>query len=311
MKIYGDISEEIIKTENGTAIAIGKFDGLHRGHRALIELVKNEKKNGLVPAVFAFARAPKELIGSEKQKYILTAAEKRMFMEKNGVEVLVEQPLNDVIISTEPEAFIRDILVGRLSVKKIFCGSDFHFGHKRLGDVDFLRKFEKKYGYETIVIDKLKYGERDISSTYIREEISKGSMKLINELLGYPYTMLGVVLEGQKLGRTLGFPTVNITPDEDKLLPPNGVYFTKAIIDGRQYDAITNVGIRPSVKGSGFVNVETHILDFEQDMYGKTLELQFFEFERPEQKFESLSELKTAVHRDIELRRHKSNVENM
>ena len=305
MKIYGDISDEIIKTENGTAIAIGKFDGLHRGHRALIELVRNEKMNGLVPAVFAFARAPKELTGSERQKYILTAAEKRMFMEKNGVEILVEQPLNDTIISTEPEAFIRDILVGKLSVKKIFCGSDFHFGHKRLGDVEFLRRFEKKYGYETIVIDKLKYGERDISSTYIREEISKGSMELINELLGYPYTMLGVVLEGQKLGRTLGFPTVNITPDEDKLLPPNGVYFTNAIVDGKKYAAITNVGIRPSVKGSGFVNVETHILDFEQEMYGKTLELQFFEFERPEQKFESLEQLKSAVHRDIELRKAK------
>lgn len=311
MKIYGDISDEMIKTENGTAIAIGKFDGLHKGHRALIELVKNEKRNGLVPAVFTFARAPKELIGSERQKYILTAAEKRMFMEKNGVEILVEQPLNDTIISMEPEAFIRDILVGRLSVKKIFCGSDFHFGHKRMGDVDFLKQNEKKYGYKTIVIDKLKYGKRDISSTYIREEIGKGSMELLNELLGYPYTMLGVVLEGKKLGRTLGFPTVNIIPDEDKLLPPNGVYFTKAIVDGKAYDAITNVGVRPSVKGSGFVNVETHILDINQDMYGKSLELQFFEFERPEKRYETLEELKAAVHRDIELRRAKINVENM
>lgn len=311
MKIYGDISDELIKTENGTAIAIGKFDGLHKGHRALIELVKNEKRNGLVPAVFTFARAPKELIVSERQKYILTAAEKRMFMEKNGVEILVEQPLNDTIISMEPEAFIRDILVGRLSVKKIFCGSDFHFGHKRMGDVDFLKQNEKKYGYKTIVIDKLKYGKRDISSTYIREEIGKGSMELLNELLGYPYTMLGVVLEGKKLGRTLGFPTVNIIPDEDKLLPPNGVYFTKAIVDGKAYDAITNVGVRPSVKGSGFVNVETHILDINQDMYGKSLELQFFEFERPEKRYETLEELKATVHRDIELRRAKINVENM
>lgn len=311
MKIYGDISDETIKTENGTAIAIGKFDGLHKGHRALIELVKNEKANGLVPAVFTFARAPRELIGSQRQKYILTAAEKRMFMEKNGVEILVEQPLNDTIISTEPEAFIRDILVGRLSVKKIFCGSDFHFGHKRMGDVDFLKQNEKKYGYETIVIDKLKHGKRDISSTYIREEIGRGAMELLNELLGYPYTMLGVVSEGRKLGRTLGFPTVNIIPDEDKLLPPNGVYFTKAIVDGKEYDGITNVGIRPSVKGSGFVNVETHILDFKQDMYGKLLELQFFEFERPEKKYETLEELKAVVHRDIELRRAKTNVEIM
>ena len=303
MKIYGDISEEKIKTEKGTAIAIGKFDGLHRGHKALIELIKNEKSNGLVPAVFAFARAPRELTDSEKQRYILTAAEKRLFMEKNGVEILVEQPLNNTIISTEPEAFIRDILVEKLSVKKIFCGTDFRFGHKRLGDVEFLKRYEKKYGYETIVIDKLKHGQRDISSTYIREEIGHGLIKLLNELLGYPYTIIGVVKEGQKLGRTLGFPTVNITPDEDKMLPPNGVYFTKVVVDGQKYDAITNIGIRPSVAGNGFVNVETHILDFEKDMYGKTLEIQFFEFERPEQRFESLDALKGAVDRDIQLRR--------
>ena len=173
MNIYGDISEENIKTENGTAIAIGKFDGLHRGHRALIDLVTKEKANGLVPAVFTFARAPREHIGNEKQKYILTAAEKRIFMENSGIDIIVEQPLNDMIINTEPEAFIRDILVDKMSVKKIFCGTDFRFGHKRLGDVNFLKEFEKKYGYETVVIDKLKYGPRDISSTYIREEIAQ------------------------------------------------------------------------------------------------------------------------------------------
>ena len=263
MKIYGDILGEKIKTENGTAIAIGKFDGLHRGHRMLIDLITNEKVNGFVPAVFTFARSPKELIGKEKQKYILTASEKRMFMENSGVEILVEQPLSDAIIGTEPEAFIRDILVDKLSAKKIFCGSDFRFGHKRLGDIEFLKKYEEKYGYETVVINKLKHGYRDISSTYIREEIANGSISLLNELLGYPYTMIGTVIEGRKIGRTLDFPTVNITPNEDKILPPNGVYFTKAFIEGKWYDAITNIGVRPSVNDSGTVNVETHILDFD------------------------------------------------
>ena len=309
MNIYGDISDEIIKIENGTAIAIGKFDGLHRGHKALIELIKAEKKNGLVPTVFTFARAPQEFIGKEKQKYVLTAAEKRMFIEKNGVEILVEQPLNDSIIGTEPEAFIRDILVEKLAVKKIFCGSDFRFGHKRLGDVALLKKLEKKYGYKTVAIDKLKYGERDISSTFIREEIGKGSIELLNKLLGYPYTIIGVVVEGQKLGRTLDFPTVNIIPEDDKMLPPNGVYFTKAIMDGKAYDAVTNIGVRPSVMGDGRVNVETHILDISKDLYGKTIELQFFEFERREKRFASLDELKHAVHRDIELRRGKISVD--
>ena len=303
MKIYGDISEQNIKTENGTAIAIGKFDGLHRGHRALIDLVTAEKVNGLVPAVFTFARAPREHIGNERQKYILTAAEKRIFMENSGVDILVEQPLNDVIISTEPEDFIRDILVGKLAVKKIFCGSDFRFGHKRLGDVQFLKKYESKYGYKTIVIDKLKYGQRDISSTFIREEIGKGSISLLNKLLGYPYTMFGTIVEGRRIGRTLDFPTVNITPNEDKMLPPNGVYFTRAFISGQVYEAITNIGVRPSVNVNGIVNVETHILDFEENVYGETLELRFYEFVRTERKFDSLEELKKAVHHDIASRR--------
>ena len=303
MKIYGDISKESRITEQGTAMALGKFDGLHRGHRLLIDMVVRENINNLMPAVFTFARAPRELLEKSRQKYILTATEKRLFMEKSGIHILVEQPLIESILRMEPESFVKEILVERMNVKKIFCGTDFHFGHKRRGDVELLRQLESKYGYETIVVNKLKYGEREISSTYIKEEIEKGAIKLMNELLGYPYTVIGVVTKGKRLGRTLGFPTVNIIPEEDKLLPPNGVYFTNAIIDGNSYPAVTNVGIRPSVDGDAKVNIETHILDFSMDVYGKTLELQFLQFEREEMKFNSVEELKSAVHNDIVLRK--------
>ncbi len=301
MKIYNDISDINLKTEQGTALVLGKFDGLHKGHRMLMDMIVKEKDNGLIPAIFTFARAPREHIDKQRQQYILTGTEKRLFMEKSGVEILVEHPLNDVFLGMEAEDFVRDVLVGALHIRKIYCGTDMGFGRGRMGDVALLKRLEDKYGYETIVIDKLKYKEREISSTYIREEIKNGSIELYNHLLGYPYTVIGVVEPGKQLGRTLGFPTVNIIPEADKVLPPNGVYFTQAIIDGVSYNAITNIGVRPSVDKGDRLTIETHLLDTSMDMYGKTLELQFLEFEREEKKFHSTEELKAAVLRDIEL----------
>lgn len=301
MNIYNDISHIALKIEEGTALALGKFDGLHKGHRMLIDMVADQENTGLIPAVFTFAKAPREHIDHVQQRYILTGKEKRLFMEKSGVKILVEHPLNDSIIKTEPEIFVRDILVGALHMKKIYCGTDLRFGYNRAGDVNLLMDLQDKYGYETIVLDKLKYKERDISSTYIKEEIKKGSMELINQLLGYPYTLIGVVEHGKKLGRTLGFPTVNIIPEADKMLPPNGVYFTRVIIDGQGYEAITNIGVRPSVDNGDKLTVETHILNMSTELYGQTLEIQFLEFNRYEKKFNSKEQLKAAVERDIQL----------
>lgn len=301
MKVYNDIAHIDKITEQGTALVLGKFDGLHKGHRLLIDMVVSQKKNGLIPAVFTFARAPREHIEKQRQQYILTTAEKRLFMEESGVEILVEHPLNDVFLGMEPEDFIKNILVSALHVRKIYCGPDMGFGRGRRGNVAMLRQYEEKYGYETIVVDKLRYMEREISSTYIREEIKKGSIGLYNELLGYPYTVIGTVEPGKQLGRELGFPTVNIVPEPDKILPPNGVYFTKAIIDGDTYNGVTNIGVRPSVDNEDKLTIETHILGISMDMYGKTLELQFMEFEREEKKFCSTEELKQAILQDIEL----------
>lgn len=306
MEIYGNVLKQDIKINKCTAVALGKFDGLHRGHRALTGMLAEAKKTDDMQAVaFAFTRSPGEALDNEKRKYILTSSEKRLFMEKSGIDILVECPIEKDILSMEPEDFIRDILINKLSVKKIFCGEDFRFGYKRRGDAAMLKELEKIYGYETTVIKKLQYGRRDISSTYIREEISAGNIPLANELLGYPYTVLGVVTDGKKLGRTLGFPTANIVPEEDKLLPPNGVYCTDVIADGRRYRAATNIGTKPTVNGDSSITIETNLLDEEIDLYGKTLELEFFEFIRPEKKFGSVEELKAAVEKDILICRKK------
>jgi riboflavin kinase/FMN adenylyltransferase len=307
MKIYGNILTEYIQVDRGTALVIGKFDGLHRGHRALIEMLsKAKKEEGMLTAIFTFVRSPMEALEKTKQQYILTAEEKRLFMEKNGIDILVECPLEPEILSIEPEAFIEDILVKKLNVKKIFCGEDCGFGYKRRGNATLLKKLEDKFGYKTTVIKKLQYDGRDISSTYIREEICKGNVETVNELLGYPYTAIGVVTKGQQLGRTLGFPTFNIIPPKDKLLLPKGVYYTNSIIDGVRYPSITNIGTRPTVSGDGNITIETNILDVSIDLYKQTLELEFFKFIRSEKKFNSTDELKAAVENDIRLCREEN-----
>ena len=300
MEIYGNILTEQIQVDKGTALVIGKFDGLHKGHRALLEMLsKAKEEEDLQTAIFTFVRSPMEALDNTKQQYILTAEEKRLFMEHNGIDILVECPLEPEILSIEPEAFIEDILVKRLGIKRIFCGEDCGFGYKRRGNASLLKRQEGKFGYKTTVIKKLQYDGRDISSTFIREEIAKGNIETVNELLGYPYTAIGVVAKGQQLGRTLGFPTFNIIPTEDKLLPPNGVYYTKSIIDGESYPSITNIGTRPTVNGDNTITIETNILDVSIDLYKKTVELEFFKFIRPEKKFGSTDELKAAVENDI------------
>lgn len=300
MKIYGNILTEDIQVNKGTALVIGKFDGLHKGHRALLDMLsKAKKEEGLLTAIFTFVKSPKEALEKTKQQYILTTKEKRLFMEHNGIDILVECPLEPEILSIEPEIFVEKILVDKLNIKRIFCGEDCGFGYKRRGNAELLKELEGRYGYKTTVIKKLQYGGRDISSTYIREEIEKGNLETVNELLGYPYTAIGKVVQGRQLGRTLGFPTFNIIPTEDKLLLPKGVYYTNSIVDGNKYPSITNIGTRPTVNGENDITIETNILDVSIDLYEKTLELEFFKFIRPERKFNSKEELKAAVENDI------------
>lgn len=301
MEIYSNLLKENIQFNKRSAVALGKFDGLHKGHMSLISMLMETKKNEDVDAiVFTFVKSPKEALKNESYKYILTMLEKRNFMEHNKVDALVECPIDKELLSMKPEIFIRDILVKRLAVKQIVCGEDFRFGHNRRGDVNLLKSLESEYDYKTTVIKKLQHNNRDISSTYIREEIAKGNISVANELLGYPYTVIGQVAKGMQLGRTIGFPTINIIPEVDKLLPPNGVYYTKVFVDDTYYRAITNIGTKPTVNGDKSITIETNLLDDSLDLYGKNVKIEFFEFVRPEKKFESLEELKATIAKDVE-----------
>ncbi|SHI88935.1 bifunctional riboflavin kinase/FAD synthetase [Parasporobacterium paucivorans] len=283
-----------------TAITLGKFDGLHKGHRKLLAVLAEEKKKGCLSVVFTFDMPPVSLICGDKPVYLLTRDERRIFHEENGVDVLIEFPFDMETAKMEPEDFVSEILVKSLGVKSLVCGSDFRFGHNRHGDTELLKELGSRYGFDTIVLELERDGDREISSTLIKRELIEGNLKKANEMLGYPFTVIGRVVYGNQLGRMLGSPTLNLLPPRNKILPPDGVYATRTIIEGKSHDGITNVGCKPTVSDEMVRGVETHLLDFEGNLYGKIIEVQFLEFIRPEKKFDNVNTLKNQILLDIE-----------
>lgn len=273
------------------AVTLGKFDGIHRGHRKLIQTILNRKKEyGELAVVMAFV--------SDRQT-ILTSEERRILLEKMGVDILLECPLNDQIKHMKADVFIRQILKGNLQASCVVVGEDFRFGHERKGSPELLEKYGEKYDYETIVIAKEMDGNRKISSTYIREELKKGNMEKITSLMGADYFVEGAVVHGRGMGHKVLLPTTNIVPPKSKILPPNGVYVTSSSFGDKVYHGITNIGYKPTV-GESFIGVETYLFDCKEDLYGQDCRVDFKKFLRPEKKFPSLEALKARLLADAE-----------
>lgn len=276
--------------EGASAITLGKFDGVHRGHQKLMHHIKSLETEGVQSVVFA--------LNAKTEELLLTKDERKDVVEELGISCLIECPFVPEISGMKPEAFVKEILVERLHAKYITVGTDFHFGYQRQGDTETLKGLQEACGFRVDVIEKERLGDREISSTYIREALSEGKMELAGELLGRPFYVKGVVQHGRRIGRTLGMPTVNLVPSREKLLPPNGVYASKTEIDGRLFPGITNIGYKPTV-GERFRGVETYLFDIDQDLYGKEITTFLYGFERPEQKFSSMEALRAQMHRDI------------
>ena len=273
------------------AVTLGKFDGIHRGHRKLIQTILDRKSEyGELAVVMAFV--------SDRQT-ILTSEERRILLEKMGVDVLLECPLNDQMKHMKADVFIRQILKGDLQASCVVVGEDFRFGYERKGTPQLLEKAGEKYEYDTIVVPKEMEGSRKISSTYIREELKKGNMEKVRELLGNPFFAVGTVTHGRGMGHRDFFPTANIIPPKQKLLPPNGVYVTLSHFDGTDYPGITNIGYKPTV-GEAFLGIETNLFDCDLDLYGQNCTVDFYKYIRPEQKFASFEALKAQIRKDIE-----------
>ncbi len=291
------------QVEEPTAVTLGKFDGLHRGHDLLMQTVlEYSRKYELASVAFTFDIPPRNKVEEIVANVLTTNDEKQYIFEKRGIDYLIECPFTTEVMSMEPKAFIAWISKA-LHMKYVVVGDDFRFGHKRAGDYHTLQQYEEEYGYKTIVIDKLKDSNRDISSTYVREKIADGNIKKANELLGYKYFIKSEILHGRKIGRTIGVPTINMILPPNKLLPPNGVYVTEVLVGGNMYMGVTNIGCKPTVSEENILGVETYIDNFNQDVYGEKIVVSFIQFIRPEQKFHSLEELKEQMQSDIKVSR--------
>lgn len=281
-----------------TVITLGKFDGLHRGHELLMEkLLEKGNIHGYATVAFTFDIPPRRQFGDSQVKVLTTNEEKHVIFEAAGVDYLIECPFTKDIMQMEPVDFIAWI-VERLNVKCIVVGEDFHFGYRRAGDHQLLKKQEAHFGYETVVVQKVQEDGRDISSTFIREEIQKGNLTKANHLLGYAYFVRSQIVHGRKLGRKLGIPTINMILPEEKLLPPNGVYVSRVVIGEKWYKGVSNVGKKPTVSNENQISVETYIMDFCQNVYGQVVEVQFLDFIRPEIKFSGIEELQHQMNCD-------------
>ncbi len=279
-----------------TAIAIGKFDGFHRGHQMLLDQVHQWQDDGLTGVIFTFAPA-NDRIGTGR--HIDTVEEKRKKAEATGLDVLLEYPFTKEFADTEPEDFVRDILIGQLGVKAVAVGSDFRFGKQRTGDAVFLKKLGDRYGFQVKVFDKLRVGKTEVSSSVIRQEIETGRMEAVSAYLGMPYTVSGEVIHGQALGKTIGMPTANLSLPPDKILPPLGVYVSAIRRNKMRYYGISNLGCKPTVSDEQRLGLETYLFDFQEDLYGEEISVELLHFLRQEQRFETMEMLTEQMKQDV------------
>ncbi len=274
-----------------SAITFGKFDGLHRGHQELADAVKSLGENEDADSVLcAFDMC--------QEKVLMTKEERELHLE-NDIDYLVDCEFEKELRKLEAEDFIEDIIKDVFHAAFVVVGTDFRFGYGKRGDIHMLGAYAAQCGYELIVIEKKRYKDRIISSSYIKELLQKGELSEVNRMLGYHYGIGGTVEHGRHLGRELGFPTFNVAWPVEKFLPPKGVYFCRVYIDGRGYNGIANIGVKPTVSAEGKAGAESFLFGYEGDAYGSEVMVELIEYVRPEQKFSGEEELKAHVMRDI------------
>lgn len=303
-------STEEFQIEGRNAIAIGKFDGIHKGHTELLKHILKQKEKGMKAVVFTFNPPASVYFGKSGEKELTPLPEKRGYFQNLGIDVLVEFPLNRRTAATPAKEFIERILAGQMNAAYIAAGTDLAFGCRGMGNKELLQEFAAKFNYQVQIIDKITCDGREISSSYVREEVEKGNMEKAAELLDRNYTVIGVVKTGKKLGRSLGMPTLNLYPPKDKLLPPNGVYYSYVSCKGKRYNSITNIGQKPTVNDMPVVSVESYLYDYTGDMYGEEIVTELIHFRRPEMKFRNVEELKCRMEADVEAGRKYHENEN-
>lgn len=272
-----------------TAVCIGKFDGLHSGHRLLTDSLSRYDKLKKVLFTFSFGNAPG----------IYSSEEKRYLAEKLGMDLYIDCPFDRELSHMSPEAFLETVLIGECGAKAISVGEDFRFGYNRQGDAALLKKYSARYGYELNVFPKKKmYGET-VSSTRIRHELENGTIERVNALLGQPYFIYGKVCHGNQIGgRRFHMPTANQFLPEDKICPAFGVYASRVHIEGAVYHGVTNIGVKPTIPGVNQAGAETYIMEFDSDLYEKNICVELCAFLRSERKFPDMDTLMAQMEED-------------
>ena len=290
---------EDINNIEPTVVALGNFDGVHKGHQEIIgRTVKEAEAAGLKSAVFTFSNHTSSILKNVPQvKNILYPEDKLRILGEMGVDYVFNIPFTEEILRMSPEAFIEEILVKRFNIREAYCGFNYSFGYKASGTPEVLMHEGLKHGFGIHVQEPYVIDGVVVSSTYIRQLIEEGRMEEAAKFMGRMYSVSGEIIVGNKLGRTIGFPTCNILVDDTMITPPNGVYITTCTIDGVTRSSVTNVGVKPTI-GTYEKNIETHIFDFNEDVYGKQIRVDFIKHTRGEQKFDGLDALKKQIESD-------------
>ena len=296
---------EIIKNlnsyneENGLAITIGNFDGVHIGHQKIInKVIELGRKDYLKTAALTFYPHPMQFFGAGID-VLLSERKKIALLNNFKLDYLFILHFDETFSGMPAEVYVKELLVKKLKVKDIVVGYDFRFGKRRSGNYEVLKLLSGKYDYTAVKIDKIEFSDVIISSTNVRKYLAEGDVLFANKLLGRPYSLEGVVIKGRGLGKLLGFPTANIDVREG-LLPAYGVYATKTIVEGKGYHSVTSIGIRPTIRDNGSLSVETMIFGFDKNIYGKFIEIEFIKHIRGEIKFPSLDELTLSMKKDVQ-----------
>ena len=288
--------------EKKLCLAIGNFDGFHKGHQAILRQVKDTSlKNNLSSAIMSFNPHPRTFFNNSNENFnIYTKEEKLIFLKKFDIEIYIDFEFNSNLSQLTPEDFVKNILVDKLNITSLVVGSEFRFGKDRKGNVNTLNDLSKKYNYNVHLVDSIML--KDMSSKYsssiIRKKITEGKIEDVTNSLGRQWYMKGIVIEGQKKARDINFPTANIAPG-NHILPKKGVYAVDVIFNNKTYVGISNFGFRPTVDGTKLL-LETHLFNFDQEIYGKELTVRFHTFIRPEVKFSNFKELTKQIKKDVE-----------
>ena len=298
MKLFHSIND--FQSTKKTILTLGTFDGVHIGHKKILERITQNTENGKYESlVLTFFPHPRMVLQEKSEiKLLNTISEKTELLEATGIENLIVHPFNESFSRLTAEEFVHTILVDKFQIQKIIIGHDHRFGRNRTANIDDLIAFGKEYDFEVEQISAEEIQDVSVSSTKIRNALKEGNMALANEYLGYNYFLNGTVVKGKQLGRTIGFPTANIHIEEDyKLIPKIGVYVVKAVVNEEIVYGMMNIGFNPTVNGDK-QTIEVHLFNFDKDIYDQNIKVSLLHYIREEQKFGSVDALKAQLHQD-------------